>query len=140
MLSLHGGSPKITLTVPLFKLGDGVLYNLYVVSAVLLLCLFICQRQCSANTHWTLIVLISRGKMRGDILWRILPFFLKIWGENIFFSNSWPNCWTKLAEIIWGNPWLLVTPGLTLRMFFFKIRIFSSVFKFHGQCRTLQLV
>ena len=77
--------PKITLTVSLFKLGDGVLYNLYVVSAVLLLCLFICQRQCSANTHWTLIVLISRGKMPGDIFWIIPPpsFFWKFEGKIV---------------------------------------------------------
>ena len=79
MLSLHVWSLTITLTVPLFNLGDGVFYNLYVVGSVLILRLIICQRQCSANTHWTLIVLISRGKMPGDIFCRIPPhlFFRK---------------------------------------------------------------
>ena len=47
----------------------------------------------------------------------------------IFVSYSWPNGWTKLAQIFWGNP-----EGKKIWFFL------NSVFLFHGQRRALQLV
>ncbi len=46
----------------------------------------------------------------------------------IYVSYSWPNGWTNLAEIFWGNP-LVGTLGVTkalIKILIFKIRFLST--------------